>query len=117
MAILLLRLDRAVVVLREVVATPDESDVLSRCRDPTLRLLLEDVEHVDHAWKAHGVHGAIRAAVVILYEFQHAGTPEPLSGFAERGVPPSCTLRSVVPKAFCSGTGIAFRSFKLEAIQ
>jgi len=51
MAILLVLPNRAIVVLSELVATPYKIDLLSRCRDPPLGLLLEDVEHVDHAWK------------------------------------------------------------------
>jgi hypothetical protein len=117
MAILLILLGRTVVVLGELVAASHEIHVLTRGRDSPLGLLLEDVEHVDRPGKIHGVDSAICAAVVILDELQHARTAEPLSGFAVRGIPPSCTLRSAVPKAFCSGTGIAFKSFKLEAIQ
>jgi len=71
-------LDRPVMVLRELITTPYELDVVSRGRDAPLRLLLEDVKHVDHPWKLHGVDSAIRAAVVILDEFRHTGATKAL---------------------------------------
>jgi len=62
----------------ELVSAPYEVDIVSRGRDPPLRLLLEDVKHVDHPWKLHGVDSAIRAAVVILDEFRHTGATKAL---------------------------------------
>src|SRR3989442_11346273 len=78
MAILLLLLERSVVVPSEPVPASYDLDVVSWSRDPPLRLLLEDVEHVDHSGQIHSVDRAIRPAVVILDELQHAGTTKAL---------------------------------------
>src|SRR3989442_3998618 len=78
MAILLLLFERSVVVPSEPVPASYDLDVVSWSRDPLLRLLLEDVEHVDHSGQIHSVDRAIRPAVVILDELQQAGTTKAL---------------------------------------
>ena len=56
----------------------DQIDLMPGCRDSLLRFLLERVQHADGVLESDCVDRAIRFASVVIHNFQHTPTAEPL---------------------------------------
>jgi hypothetical protein len=74
----------------------DKLDIRSAGLDPSRRLLLKGVQHINRPLETHRVHGAVRGTVAVFYDLQDA-RPEPFQGFAERCLPPNWATLSAVP--------------------
>src|SRR5262245_35986572 len=68
-------------LLRPFQTAPDLVDLVRRCSGTLLGLLLERVKNVDNFSKPDGVDRPIGVAVVVLDDFQDAGSSESLQRF------------------------------------
>jgi hypothetical protein len=59
----------------------DQIDVVPRCCDALLRLLLERVEYINDARELDGIDGAIGVSVEVVDDFQRAPPTEALQYF------------------------------------
>lgn len=75
---------------RALEARLDQIDLMLRCRNAFLRLLLKGMQHIDDAGKPDRIDCAIGIAVEVVDDLKNAAPPNPLSALAVGLSAPIC---------------------------
>src|SRR5437899_6551423 len=93
-------------------ALPNQIQMSLRRRDAACRLLLERMQHVQTALKAHRMDGPIGIAVKPIAKLQNPA--EALQGFALRGCSPSSASKRACPISLRTTAENPRKSLRLE---
>jgi hypothetical protein len=77
---------RAVVLVSNPQTPRDQRDFLLGRGNPSLRLLLKSMKHIDHSREAHGVNGPVGVTVEVFDDLQHTASAESLERLRRDGL-------------------------------